>query len=314
MTITRELRVGIMSVIAIALLIFGYNFLKGKNLLENSRTFYAIYDQVEGLTPSSPVTISGLQIGTVTDIDILPDARLIVTLNLNNEYPFSKSSVAEIYGGGFIGGKSVAIVPNLEDKSVAQSGDTLQSEIEEGLLELVNKQLTPLQAQIEKAVKDIDTLVTSFNFVLDENSKTQLKQSIDNFSTSMENLTSISAKTNTLLNENSDNIKQSFQNFTDVTTKLNALSDSLSTVEFGKIVTELESTLNNFKSISEKINNGEGNLGKMLNDEALYTNLENSTKQLEELLQDMKLNPKRYVHFSVFGKKNKEYQKPEEDK
>jgi phospholipid/cholesterol/gamma-HCH transport system substrate-binding protein len=311
--ISKELRVGFMSVIAIALLIFGYNFLKGKNLLENSRIFYAVYEQVEGLNPSSAVTINGFQVGAVTDIEILPDARLLVTLNINNDFPFSKSSVAEIYGGGFIGGKSIAIVPNLNDKTLAQSGDTLNSEIEEGLLELVNKQLTPLQAQIESAVSDIDTLVTSFNFVLDENSKDQLKQSITNFSTSMENLASISQKTNTLLDDNSDNIKKSFENFTEVTSKLNSLTDSLNKVEFGKLVRELEFTLNNFKSISEKINNGEGNLGKMLNDDTLYTNLENSTKQLEELLQDMKLNPKRYVHFSVFGKKNKEYQKPEED-
>ncbi len=303
-----------MSVIAIALLIFGYNFLKGKNLLENSRTFYAVYEQVEGLTSSSPVTISGFQIGTVTDIDILPDARLIVTLNLNNDYPFSKSSVAEIYGGGFIGGKSVAIVPNLDDKSVAQSGDTLQSQIAEGLLELVNKQLSPLQSKIESAVRNIDTLVTSFNYVLDENSKMKLVESIDNFNVSMNNLSAISAKANTLLNDNSENINKSLDNFAQTTSKLNKLADSLNQIEFGKIVKDLETTLVAFKSISEKVESGEGNIGKLLHDEALYTNLENSTKQLEELLQDMKLNPKRYVHFSVFGKKNKEYQKPEEDK
>ena len=133
-----------MSVIAIALFIFGYNFLKGKNLLEDSRTFYAVYEQVEGLSSSSAVTINGLQVGSVTDIEILPNTNLLVTLNINNDFPFSKSSVAEIYGGNLIGGKTVAIIPDLEDNRIAQPGDTLNSKIEAGLLELVNDQLAPL--------------------------------------------------------------------------------------------------------------------------------------------------------------------------
>ena len=125
MKISKEVRVGLMAILAIALLIFGYNFLKGKNLLGDSRTFYAVYDQVEGLSPSSAVTISGLQIGSVTSIKIREDAKLTVTMNVKNKFPFSKSSVAKIYGGDLIGGKTIAIVPNLKDKTKAVSGDTL---------------------------------------------------------------------------------------------------------------------------------------------------------------------------------------------
>ena len=149
MKISKEVRVGLMAIVAIVLLIFGYNFLKGKNLLQDSRTFYAVYDQVEGLSPSSAVTISGLQIGSVTAIKIREDAKLVVTINVKNDFPFSKSSVAEIYGGDLIGGKTIAIVPNFKDKTKAESGDTLKGEIEAGLLELVNDQLAPLQAKVE---------------------------------------------------------------------------------------------------------------------------------------------------------------------
>jgi len=301
-----------MSVIAIALFIFGYNFLKGKNLLEDSRTFYAVYDQVEGLSSSSAITINGLQVGSVTNIEILPNTSLLVTMNINNDFPFSKSSIAEIYGGNLIGGKTIAIIPDLEDNRIAQPGDTLQSEIEVGLLELVNDQLSPLQAKLEEVVSSVDTITRSVNFIVDKKSRLELKESISSLSVSMKNLAKISDKTDNLLTENASTITSTVNNFKEVSDKLNLITDSISKIEFGKMVSSLEQTIEGFNAISAKIESGEGNLGKLIQDDSLYINLENSSKQLEELLQDMKLNPKRYVHFSVFGKKNKEYQDLEE--
>lgn len=302
-----------MAIVAIALLIFGYNFLKGKNLLEDSRTFYAVYDQVEGLNASSAVTINGLQVGSVSKIDIREDAKLVVTMNIKNEYPFSETSVAEIYGGDLIGGKSVAIVPDFESKTIAKSGDTLKGKIEIGLLELVNDQLSPLQKKIEDGVSSVDTLLNSINYIMDEKTNKSLKNSILSFNETINQLNSTSKEINSLIRTNSDDFTNTMSNLSEVSEKFNVISDSLSKIEFNKMVKDLETSLAQVKNITSKIDQGEGSLGKLINDEKMYTNLENATKQMEELLQDMKLNPKRYVHFSVFGKKNREYQEADEN-
>ena len=303
-----------MAIIAIALLIFGYNFLKGKNLLEDSRTFYAVYDQVEGLSQSSAVTINGLQVGSITKISIREDAKLVVTMNIRNEFPFSKSSIAEIYGGDLIGGKSVAIVPDFQDKTLAKPGDTLHGTIEVGLLELVNDKLSPLQQKIEDGVSSVDTLLNSINYIMDKDTKTSLKNSILKFSQTIDQLSSTSKDISSLVSDNKDNFTNTMKNLSEVSENFNSISDSLSQIEFNTLVNDLEQSLAQVKSITKKIDDGEGSLGKLINDENMYSNLENATKQMEQLLQDMKLNPKRYVHFSVFGKKNREYQETEGQK
>ncbi len=313
MKISRELKIGLMAIAAIVLFIFGYNFLKGKNLLEDSRTFYAVYDQVEGLNQSSAVTINGLQIGTVIGIKIQEDAKLVVEMNIKNDYPFSKSSVAEIYGGDLIGGKSVAIVPDFEDKNLAKSGDTLPGKIELGLMDLVNEKLGPLQQKVEDGVSSVDTLLNSINYVMNEDAKNSLRNSIIKFNTTIDHLNSTAAQIDNLLAKNSKKFDNTLTNVSEMSEKFNRIADTLSRVEFNKIVGDLENSLAQFNNIAEKINSEEGSLGLLINDDKMYVNLQNATKQLEELLQDMKLNPKRYVHFSVFGKKNRAYQGPVEE-
>lgn len=313
MKISRELKIGLMAILAIVLFIFGYNFLKGKNLLEESRTFYAVYDQVEGLNKSSAVTISGLQIGTVIDIKIREDAKLVVQMNIKNDYQFSKSSVAEIYGGDLIGGKSIKIKPDFTNKTMAQPGDTLQGKIELGLMDLVNDKLSPLQQKIEDGVSSVDTLLNSINYVMNDDAKQSLRNSIIKFNTTINHLNSTASQIDNLLAKNSKKFDNSLTNISEMSEKFNRIADTLSNVEFNKIVNDLENSLAQFNAIAEKINSGEGTLSMLINDEKMYNNLEGASRQLEQLLQDMKLNPKRYVHFSVFGKKNREYLGPVEE-
>lgn len=313
MKLTKEIKIGIMAIVAIALAVFGYNYLKGKNLLEDSRTFYAIYDQVEGLNESSAVTINGLPVGNVMDIKINKDAKLVVVMNIKNDFPFSKSSIAEIYGGDLIGGKSIAILPNLEDKTIAKTGDTLKSEIEVGLFELVNDKLSPLQQKIEDGVSSVDTLLNSINYVMNEDAQKSLRNSIVKFNKIVDNLSSTATQVDDLLAKNSEKLNTTMTNVTEMSAKFNTISDSLSKIEFNTLFNDLEKTLAQVKNITEKIDKGEGSLGMLINDKNMYTNLENASKELEELLQDMKLNPKRYVHFSVFGKKNRQFEDTDEN-
>lgn len=313
MKYTKEVKTALLALVAILLFIFGYSFLKGKNWFDSSRTFYAVYNDVEGLTPSSPVTINGLEVGNVTDIGFLDTSgKLVVTFTVDNEFPFSKNSVAQIYGGGLIGGKSVAILPEYEQGNMAKSGDTLESAIEEGLLELVNERLTPLQEKVEKVIVSTDSLVNAFNQVLNEETRKDLKNSIENLSLTVASLKSTASSADAILSENSPKLNRTFTNLEEMTTNLNNFSDTLSQVDLKKMSNDLETSIANFEDFTNKLNNGEGTAAKLINDPSVYNNLERATNQLDELLQDVKLNPKRYVHFSIFGKNPGPYSPPKD--
>ncbi len=313
MNISREVKTGLLAVIAIALLIFGYSFLKGNNLLNNDRTYYAIYDNVEGLSQGSNVTINGLVVGKVLSIDFA-DSRgdLLVTFNVQNDFQFSKNSKAQIYGGGLIGGKNLSIVPDYERGDVAESGDTLQGTIDEGIFELVNERLTPLQAKVEEVINSTDSVLVGVSDVLDKKTRKNLRETIEQISQTAANFNQASNSLNKLLADNDQKLTRTFTNLDEMSANFNKVSDSLSKVDVNALVTRMESVLADFESISSKIENGEGTLGQFINDDKMYNNLERATKQMEELMQDIKLNPKRDVLFSVFGKNPGPYEEPKD--
>lgn len=309
MKLTREFKAGLIAVAAILLFIFGYSYLEGTNLLKSTRFYYAVYDDVEGLGTSSPVTINGLQVGKVTNISFLDETGdIIVEMGIEKDFQFSKTSYVKIYGGDFIGGKSISIVPDFKNPEIAVSNDTLEGRTEEGLLELVNEKLSPLQEKVEGTVVSIDTLMNGINRIIDKETEDDIKLTIANLSQTMQSLSKTAERVDNLLNQNSSGITNSINNFETTSDNLSKISDSLSTVEYKKMFVEVEETINNLNAVSEKINSGEGSLGLLLKDKSLYNNLDNATHELELLLEDIKENPKRYVHFSLFGKKNQPYQ------
>jgi phospholipid/cholesterol/gamma-HCH transport system substrate-binding protein len=310
--LSKELKTGLLAVFAISTFILGYNYLKGSSLFQTDRIFYAVYDNVEGLGVSSPVNINGFRVGKVQSIEIDNKTGLmVVTFSVENDFEFSKQSIARIYGGGIIGGKSVAIVPDFSYTDVAISGDTLKSQVEEGIMELVNDRLSPLQKKIESAVVGVDSLLFAINDILDEKARKNLRATIANLNDITSSFGVTSTKLQSLITTNESKLNRTFTNLDATAENFAALSDSLSKLNLNKMVTELELTIANFKSLSETLNNGEGTLGKMLNDDTLYQNLEYATRQMEELLQDVKLNPNRYINISVFGKRNIPYESPE---
>jgi phospholipid/cholesterol/gamma-HCH transport system substrate-binding protein len=308
--LSKEVKTGILAIGSILLLIFGYSFLKGTNLLDKNREFYVKYDNVEGLAQAAPVTINGLTVGKVQNITFANSkGGLVVKFTVEKDFDFSKNSIVRIYSTGLIGGKSLGIYPQY-DQNIAKSGDTLRGDIEDGMLTAVTKALGPLERKVNNTLATVDTLLFNVNAIVDEETRRNLKDAIINLNTTLNSFAGVSENLNKVLVNNSSKLDNTFTNLDKTTSNLSRLTDSLAQLETGKLVTDLQSVVDKMDKIVSGVNNGEGSMGKLLKDDKLYQNLEGASKQLEQLLQDVKLNPKRYVHISVFGKKNKEYETP----
>lgn len=305
--LSRELKTGIIALSVIAIFIWGFSFIKGSNLLEKNRIFYAEYDNVQGLSPSAPVTVNGLKVGTVNAIYFNPKktGRLIVKISLENNYKFSKNSIAQIYSPDFISGKSVKLITSSKGK-YAVSGDTLKGNIEAGILGALNDQIAPLQSKVESFLINADTLVQGFNSIFDKESQLNLKQSIAKLNSTLSTFQNTSKSLDNILADNGK-IDSILSNATTASNNLVSLTDSLNNANLKSTIKKLEITLDNFNGIIADIDKGEGSIGKLLKDEGLYNNLEGASKELKELLKDLKLHPKRFVHFSLFGKRPKDY-------
>ncbi|WP_318308083.1 MlaD family protein [Flagellimonas crocea] len=314
MKLSREIKTGIIVVAGIAAFIFGLSYLKSSPLFENNKTFYAVYDNVGGLQPGTQVSINGYNVGNVTDISFKDSSgKLLVTLTVSNEFEFSENSIAELFDTGIIGGKGVQIVPVFDQAPRAESGDTLKSKIKPGITELVQQKLTPLQMKVEGAVSNADSLLMNVNQILDDPTKKQLKETIVSLNALVRSFKGSADNLNILLDNNRAQLDSSLKNVSHITSNFSKLSDSLVNSDLGGTLTEFQTTVGKLNAILAKIERGEGSLGKLHQDDALYNNLAEASRELDLLLQDFRLNPKRYVNVSVFGKKQKEYTLPEDD-
>lgn len=314
MNITKEVKVGILTVSAVALFIFGYQFLKGRNLFNSNLTFYAVYENVEGLTKSAPVTINGLQVGNIDDIDFLDNSgRLIVKFHVNEGFSFSSKSLASVYSTSLIGGKALAILPDFSNnKTLAKSGDTLKSAVDDGLQGKVMKEFMPMKDKIENMVVTADSVMNDLHKTLNPRTRKSIENSLVELNKTLIQLQGLSSNANGFITENRTSISRTVKNLDKTTENFAAISDTLAKVEIAGVVKDMEVTISKFNKVLDEVASGKGSLGKLMKDDALYINLERTTRQAEMLMQDIKLNPKRYVHFSVFGKKPGEYDKPED--
>jgi len=311
--VSKEVRTAILVLGALILLIFGYNYLKGNNLLDKDRNFYAVYDNVEGLAPGAAVTINGLAVGKVLAIKFADtQGKLIVHFSVDTDFEFSNKSIAQVYGTGFISGKNLSIMPDFEKGRPAKDGDTLTGTIENGIMDVVNERLVPLQEMVESALNDTDSLVMSVNSILNKDTQQNLRNAITDFSIIARELKTTTRAANNLLANNQDKLDNTISNLHKVSTDFSVVSSKMSQIEIEALVGNMEKLLGDFQGIANNLSSGEGTAGKLLQDDQVYVNLERTTKQMELLLEDMRLNPKRYVHFSLFGKKAKEYNPPKD--
>ena len=306
MNLSREIKTAILIIGCIIIFIFGFNYLKGTSLLSNEKTIHALYDEVEGLVVGANITIRGLNVGKVKIIDFNDDfAKIKVTFSIRDDLTFSNESVAQLYEAGLIGGKAIAIIPKYDSSNIIKNGDILISEIKPGLTELVNQQIAPLQDKIEGLLTSADSLFAGISNIMNYETQNNLKMTLEGLASTIENVNVLSSNINDILNANEKGLKSTINNLSKVSGNLNKITDSLKQMPLSSIVKNFEDTSLQLKRIIERLNSGEGSAGMILNDNKLYDNLVNSSEALEALLSDLKSHPKKYVHFSIFGRKEK---------
>jgi phospholipid/cholesterol/gamma-HCH transport system substrate-binding protein len=311
MKITKEIKVAVLVILSIVLFYWGFAFLKGKNLFDTSTKLYAVYDNVAGLVEAAPVTLNGLIIGKVNTIEMLPDGKMKVELVITNEQiQIAKSSEAQIMDSGLIGGREIAIINNFSDTNYSQSGDILKTSNKLGLTAELANQIGPVKDKVEVLLENANKLIENLNATLDVSTQQKLKASIASLEKTMSEFSQISKNANEILSENKSKLNTTLSNFEKTSGNLNSMTTSLEKANLGATVKKLEATLTNVNGIVSNLEQGKGSMGKLLNDDAMYTNLTKTSKELELLLQDLRLNPTRYVNVSVFGKKNKPYVTP----
>jgi phospholipid/cholesterol/gamma-HCH transport system substrate-binding protein len=301
--LSYEIKTAILVLSGIVLFIIGFSYLKSNDVFVSDRVFYAVYDDVEGVSKGTPVTISGFNVGSVQDIKFYKNtSKLLLKFRVENDFTFSKNSVAQIYETGLIGGKALSVIPKYGEQ-LAKNGDTLKSSIAPGLTELVNDRLSPLQEKIESMVVNADSVLLSLNSVLNNEAKLEIQSSITNFSSTVADLKSSASTLDEMLNTNKNQINNIISNVNETSNELSNLSI---------VVDNLTQSSNSIEKIVNEISNGDGSLNKLIFEDDLINSLDAASKNINLLIKDLRLNPKRYVHFSLFGKKNVPYKEEQE--
>lgn len=309
MKLSNEIKAALIIIGGIFLFLIGFNFLNGTSLFKSENTHYVIYENVEGLQIGTKVTVNGLAVGKVATIDFLPNsAKILVSFSLRNDVSFSKNSKAELYEAGLIGGKSIAIQPVYDNAEKLRDGDTLSATVKPGLTDVVNQQIAPLQQKLESVLSNADSLFIGVNEVLNKDGRNNLSLTLNELSTTVKNINTVAQSLDQLLTKQKGNLNTTLNNVAAISKNVNQLSDSLAQSNIKQSILSFESTLNRLNSLLANLEQGKGSMGRLLKDEQLYNNIEASTKEIELLIKDLKEHPKRYVHFSLFGKKEEPYE------
>ncbi|HLT42273.1 MAG TPA: MlaD family protein [Sphingobacteriaceae bacterium] len=313
MKIAAETKVGILAIVSIAILVIGYSFLKGNDVFTKENTYYTMYDRVEGLSVSKPILVNGYQIGRVSNMTLLSSGKILTEFKVHKDYVVPENTIARIASTDFLGSK--AIVFDLGDSNIAAlNGDTLGGGINQNILD----QIEPVQKKAEAVILIIDSILTSVNNTITPEFQVNVNRSIASIANTLNTLENTSKQvdglvglekskiSNILTNVESiaNNFKNNNERISMIFNNIENVSDQVAKANFTQTIDNANSAIADFQSIIDGINQGNGSIGKLLNDDNLYTNLEDASKNLDELIIDLKQNPNRYVHFSIFGRRN----------
>lgn len=310
--ISYEVKVGAVALITIIVFIWLYNFLKGKDYFSSTAKYYVVYDKVGGLAESSPVEVNGYKVGVVQSIRFLDavSGKLLVVLTVSKDFKLPENTVAEITTASLIAGMKIRFVYG-EGPGTYSSGDTIPGRLSESIITKIENELIPLRTRLTSLINVLDSVITSVNEIMDPQFTRNIRSGIASLSSTANSIDEVIGSKETELKTTLDNINRFSQMLADNSDKisgtlsnLESVTDTLAAVDIYQSVQSLKNSLENASVLIENLNNGKGTAGKLMTNDSLYTNLSNSLGSLNQLLQDMKANPKRYVHFSLFGKKN----------
>ena len=321
MKLSKEFKIGIVVVFAIAAFIWGVSFLKGSNLFSDKYFLYAVYPKIDNLIPSNPIQINGYKIGQIKSISLIEKGgknQVLVKFIITEDIEIPRNSSARIVSTDLLGTKVVEVLFS-SNKEFVKNGDTLVAETEPTLKESFNGQLGPLQHKVENLISSVDTVMGVVNQVLNYKTRENINQSFESVRKAIFSLEQTAYKLDDMvasekpkvssllnnLNGITSNLNKNEQKITNILYNFSNLSDSLAKTQLKSAVTNADNTLKELNNLLAKINEGQGTIGKLAKNDSLYNNLNKSADDLDKLLKDLKENPKRYVHFSLFGRKEK---------
>ncbi len=312
MKISNETKIGILTAVTITILILGYSYLSGSDVFSRSNKYYAIYNSVDGLSVSKPVLVNGFQIGRVSSMHLRADGRTVVEFKIDPQYNVPSSTLAQLVSTDLLGGKAISFEYG-DSKQFAQDKDTLRADIQGSLAE----SLQPIQMKAERLISKLDSSLAAVNKILNPDFQKNVDRSFNSIANSLQTLEGTTKKIDALVGGQSahinnimsnaevvsDNLKTSTGHLTTVSSNFEKVSDDLANSNIKQTLDNANKTLADLQATMNKINNGNGSLGLLINDDKMYKNLSDATANLNNLFIDIKAHPKRYVSFSVFGGK-----------
>ena len=320
MKISKEFKIGIVVVCAIAAFIWGINFLKGSNLFSHKYYLYAVYPKIDNLIPANPVLINGYKIGQINDISLFQQGgvnKVLVKFLLTEDVKIPKNSIAKAISADLLGSKAVEIIYSTETEYV-KSGDTLIAASEEGFKESLDKRIAPIQAKAENLISSMDSVMTVVSLILNTKTRDNLDKSFESVRKAILTLEQTAYKLDDLIGSEKVKISSVLSNLNQITSNLNkngqkidaiisnvsSMTDSLAKAQLKDAIANADKSMKELNILLAKINEGQGTIGKLAKNDSLYNNLNKSTEDLDKLLKDLRLNPERYIHFSIFGRKS----------
>ena len=329
--VRKEVKTGILVILSLTLLYWGLNFLKGIDIFHKRIEYYAVYDRVDGLTVSNPVQINGFTVGSVRSINFMDDnsGRIIVRMEITEiTFKLPKYTVSRIGSTDLLGSKTIKLILGTEVDDFHEPGDTLRSSVEASLSEEVNSQILPLKLKAEELLSSLDTLVGVVHAILDKQARDNLSASFESIKNALKTFETVAMRTDSMISSEkakiaqimtnfqsiSNNLRNNNENVTRILDNLAYISDSIARSDITATINNAGLAFGNAAEIIEKVNQGEGSLGQLINNDSLYFHLEASARDLDRLLIDIEEHPNRYVQVSIFGKKDKDKKMEEKAK
>jgi phospholipid/cholesterol/gamma-HCH transport system substrate-binding protein len=316
----KETKIAIVVILALLVVYAGVNYLKGVYIFSKPTVYYGLYEKINGLSPANPVVLNGYKIGQVKSIEMLKTGSnmLLVTMTIYEDIELSKDTKAVLRSSDLLGSMQIQIIPGRSGVP-AQSGDTLTSDIEGDLVDEVNAQLRPIKAKAESLISSVDSVIKVVEAILNVQSQDNIVQSFSGINNAIASLERTAFQIDTIVQEERDRISAIFKNVQKLSSTMSdnseeleniiknfsAISDTLAKADLANTLLNANTAIMEVQEVVHKINSGEGSLGLLLNDKELYDRLESAAANMDLLMEDLRVNPNRYMHFSVFGRKNK---------